>query len=301
LRTPQGIRATVDAYRFGSSFSEQLRHAGVDVGQLVNIAIQNVSTAALNAAGNLTGTTNALVTLPGGQAQSIPVTWTLEKPAVAHRDHAGDVATQQLTEIDCPILNLELGPIDLNVLGLRVETSKICLRVGANEGPGNLLGNLLCELTGLLDNPLANLSGILAGLNRLLPVNLGVTLDQLTRQGNGVVGLGTLSLGIGGQSITQQLSLPLFGGHSTAAAACPILNLDLGPLDLNLLGLVVQLDNCDAGPVEVDITAVPGPGNLLGNLLCGIAGILDGGLNLGQLNQLIRNVNRLLDRLDRLL
>ena len=282
--------------------TQQLRNAGVNLGRLVNIAIQGVTgTPTLNAVGNLTGTLNALVTLPGGQATTIPVTWTLERPAAAHTAHAGDVATQQLTEIDCPILNLELGPIDLNVLGLRVETSEICLRIGANEGPGNLLGNLLCGLTGLLDNPLGNLTSIIGGLNRLLPVNLGVTLDELTRQGTDIVGLGTLSLGIGGQSITQQLRLPLFGEHATPRAACPILNLDVGPLDLNLLGLIVQLDNCDEGPVEVDITAVPGPGNLLGNLLCGIAGVLDGGLNLGQLNRLIRNVNRLLDRLDDLL
>ncbi len=44
----------------------------------------------------------------------------------------------------------------------------------------------------------------------------------------------------------------------------------LGPLDLNLLGLRVQLNQ-----VDLRITAVPGPGNLLGNLLCAIAGVLD--------------------------
>lgn len=54
-------------------------------------------------------------------------------------------------------------------------------------------------------------------------------------------------------------------------AACPILNLDLGPLDLNLLGLQVDL-----APVVLDVTAVPGAGNLLGNLLCAVSGLLDG-------------------------
>ena len=60
-----------------------------------------------------------------------------------------------------------------------------------------------------------------------------------------------------------------------AAATCSILNLVLGPLHLNLLGLVVDLNQ-----VVLDITGVTGPGNLLGNLLCGIAGLLDspGGL-----------------------
>lgn len=46
----------------------------------------------------------------------------------------------------CPILNLSLGPIDLNLLGLAVNTSQICLAVSAERGSGNLLGNLLCEV-----------------------------------------------------------------------------------------------------------------------------------------------------------
>lgn len=52
---------------------------------------------------------------------------------------------------------------------------------------------------------------------------------------------------------------------------CDILNLDLGPLDLNLLGLQIDL-----APVVLDIVAQPGAGALLGNLLCAVAGLLDG-------------------------
>lgn len=77
---------------------------------------------------------------------------------------------------------------------------------------------------------------------------------------------------------------------------CPILHLELGPLDLNLLGLRVQLNQ-----VVLDITAVPGPGNLLGNLLCAVAGLLDGvdlGSVLGGLLQsLIDALIRLLEGL----
>jgi hypothetical protein len=79
---------------------------------------------------------------------------------------------------------------------------------------------------------------------------------------------------------------------------CPILHLELGPLDLNLLGLRVQLNQ-----VVLDITAIPGPGNLLGNLLCAIAGLLDGvdlGGVLGNLLQsLIDALIRLLEGLGR--
>ncbi|MEU4393228.1 hypothetical protein [Kribbella sp. NPDC023855] len=74
---------------------------------------------------------------------------------------------------------------------------------------------------------------------------------------------------------------------------CPILHLELGPLDLNLLGLHVHLNE-----VVLDITAIPGPGNLLGNLLCAIAGLLDG-VDLGSvLGDLLQN---LIDALIRLL
>jgi len=43
----------------------------------------------------------------------------------------------------------------------------------------------------------------------------------------------------------------------------------LGPLDLNVLGLTVHLNQ-----VVLNITAVPGAGNLLGNLLCAAANLL---------------------------
>lgn len=45
-------------------------------------------------------------------------------------------------------------------------------------------------------------------------------------------------------------------------AGCTILTLDFGPLHLDPLGLVIDL-----APINLDVTAVPGAGNLLGNLL----------------------------------
>ena len=71
------------------------------------------------------------------------------------------------------------------------------------------------------------------------------------------------------------------------AATCDILHLNLGPLDLDLLGLVVHLDK-----VVLDIVAQSGAGNLLGNLLCSVAGLLDGGLGglLGQLSDLLNQI-----------
>lgn len=65
--------------------------------------------------------------------------------------------------------------------------------------------------------------------------------------------------------------------------ACQILFLDIGPIFLDILGL--QLD---ISQIVIDLTAVPGPGNLLGNLLCAIAGLLDGnGFLTGLLDDLL--------------
>jgi hypothetical protein len=74
---------------------------------------------------------------------------------------------------------------------------------------------------------------------------------------------------------------------ANAPLACRILNLTLGPLNLNLLGLVVQLNQ-----VHLTITAVPGAGNLLGNLLCAVAGLLNGG---GALNGILSQIAALLN------
>jgi len=67
-------------------------------------------------------------------------------------------------------------------------------------------------------------------------------------------------------------------------ATCTILNLTLGPLDLDLLGLGIHLDT-----VHLVVDATPGPGNLLGNLLCSVAHLLDqGNINNGLANLLNR-------------
>jgi hypothetical protein len=81
-------------------------------------------------------------------------------------------------------------------------------------------------------------------------------------------------------------------GSDAPQRTCDILHLVLGPLDLNLLGLQVDLSR-----VVLDITAQTGPGNLLGNLLCAITGLLDGGLNLDVLNQIAGLLNRIIDLL----
>ena len=52
----------------------------------------------------------------------------------------------------CDILHLVLGPLDLDLLGLQVHLDKVVLNIVAQSGAGQLLGNLLCAVAGLLDN-----------------------------------------------------------------------------------------------------------------------------------------------------
>ena len=97
----------------------------------------------------------------------------------------------------------------------------------------------------------------------------------------------------GAREVDQRYADPdrLGARRPPRARACDILNLVLGPLDLDLLGLEIHLNR-----VVLDIVAQSGPGNLLGNLLCAVAGLLDGGLN-GLLGRLANLLNRILGRL----
>jgi len=77
----------------------------------------------------------------------------------------------------CDILHLVLGPLDLDLLGLQVHLNRVVLDIVAATGAGNLLGNLLCAITGLLDGtPAAGLLGQLSALlNQILAaLRLGV-------------------------------------------------------------------------------------------------------------------------------
>jgi hypothetical protein len=78
-----------------------------------------------------------------------------------------------------------------------------------------------------------------------------------------------------------------------ATGSCRILDLTLGPLHLDLLGLVVDLNQ-----VHLTITAQQGPGNLLGNLLCAVANLLNNTGNTGtSLQQIADLLNQILARL----
>jgi len=219
---------------------------------------------------------------------------------------AASIVPQQ-EQAECPILFLRLAPIFLDLLGLVVETTTITLEITAEPGEGALLGNLLCALAGLLD-PDAAPAAMVPVLNRILAV-LGGGLTS----GSPLTGALPISI-TGFATVNQQLVARFFvnGPNGTQvgpfvtpaqvieppAGTCEVLTLTLGPIDINLLGLRIQLyGETEEDPITVLIYAVPGEGNLLGNLVCGIARLLDENSNLTEqqrLNLIVRILNRIL-------
>jgi hypothetical protein len=77
----------------------------------------------------------------------------------------------------CDLLTLALGPLDLDLLGLRVALDEVNLLLEAIPGAGNLVGNLLCAVAGLLDPGPIGLPGLIQGL-----------LDAIANLLNGLLG-----------------------------------------------------------------------------------------------------------------
>ena len=209
----------------------------------INIIPNITSVALVNGVLTATGTATAVV---HGHTTTVPFSTPIEV-----------TATSNPMGPACPILNLRLGPINLNLLGLVVQTSPICLVI-TGFANGGLLGELLCGLSTALNNGIP----LVQYLESLPPEQLNTLLTGITDLLNG-----SLS-NLYNATLT---SIDSICGHPGHHHACAILHLELGPLDLTLLGLNVVLDDCDNGPVTVDITAIQG-GGLLGNLLCQLLG-----------------------------
>ena len=167
--------------------------------------------------------------------------------------------------------------------------------------PKAAAANVNVPVTGMVTNDRGATVGTFTG---------DYTINRVKRQGRRLLAVGTVT-GIitntatgATQTVNRTVKIPLrattggtgarAGGANAIApqATCEILDLVLGPLDLDLLGLVVHLDT-----VHLNITAESGPGNLLGNLLCAVAGLLDGptggGIG-GILNQIVGLLNQIL-------
>ena len=152
-------------------------------------------------------------------------------------------STQRVARI-CDILSLNLAPLRLELLGLIVELDRVVLTIKADSN-GGLLGSLLCGLAGR------------SGLSALTTQKNAQKLTAVAKQSGLAAGPG--------------FSVPVEAPEPTALppvppGICTVLDLMHGPLDVNLLGLMVHLNR-----VHLRITADP-EGGLLGSLLCGLAG-----------------------------
>lgn len=99
--------------------------------------------------------------------------------------------------------------------------------------------------------------------------NLTCTITSVTTQGNQILLSGTVRNAAGQTLDFTEVRLRELAG-TAGAGVCEILSLELGPINLDLLGLQV-----DTNRILIDITAVAGPGNLLGNLLCAVTNLLN--------------------------
>ena len=133
----------------------------------------------------------------------------------------------------------------------------------AVSAPSSSVGSLTSVVTGTFNNA--------DGQGTFTPRSFSVVNGVL--QATGVL-KGTLtdangtSVGTVNKTVTDSVNT---SAAANAPVGCQVLNLVLGPLNLNLLGLVITLNQ-----VHLNITAVPGAGNLLGNLLCAVVNLLNG-------------------------
>jgi len=140
-----GTTAAGDA--FAGTFT--LQRFATDSGKVV--AVGTISGSVTNAAGQVVATGLRTVSLPVAISQA-------PAPAAA--------AAPTAAAVSCGILHLDLGPLSLDLLGLQVNLSRVVLDISAVPGAGNLLGNLLCSVANLLNDP--------AGLAQLLNQILGI-------------------------------------------------------------------------------------------------------------------------------
>ena len=122
-----------------------------------------------------------------------------------------------------------------------------------------------------------------------------LSVREFKQKGQGIVAVakltGTVTEDGKKKRVSKTVELPVsFPGVAglQAQATCEILDLVLGPLDLRLLGLRLQINR-----IHIRLTATQGAG-LLGDLLCAIANLLNGGNVLGQLTQIVGLLNQIL-------
>jgi hypothetical protein len=147
---------------------------------------------------------------------------------------------------NCKILELKLEKVELKLLGLEVKlegnkTGEPIELTVTGEPTGGPLGSLFCQLA-KSSISLGGKSAAVSKLNR-----------AIAHHGVGIpIGL------------TAHVPGRAAATTEPASEVCPVLSLVLGPLHLNLLGLVVDLNQ-----IHLVLNAEP-KGGVLGSLFCGV-------------------------------
>jgi hypothetical protein len=167
-------------------------------------------------------------------------------------------------------LELTVPPLDVDLLGLGLQTSPITVNASAHVGNGLLLGNVLTTVLNTVDANTENLTGLSTNLNAILAKLVGVlNAADLVLPTNPLALL---------PDVLQTLASPTLIAPSPGATA-EVLNLTISsadnsgpPVDVDLLGLSISTSN-----IEAKLTGTTGDGKLLGNLLYNAAHLLDSG------------------------
>ena len=117
----------------------------------------------------LTGILNGAATKAGGELVAV-TNQTFTAPLSLNEPGTSSSIVRPAAQPSCGILNLVLGPLHLDLLGLVVDLNQVVLNVAGMTGAGNLLGNLVCAVTCLLDLPgaIAAITNILGNINNIL-------------------------------------------------------------------------------------------------------------------------------------
>lgn len=167
------------------------------------------------------------------------------------------VALTAATNSGCEVLHLFLQQLDLNLLGLVATLDKVNLDV-VGHAKGGVLGSLFCKLSKGVTGKIASVS-VARRLNTQLAAHAPVLrfAAELTPQTRAATATPTAPTGTTGT--TGVTGAPIVPG------SCQVLNLILGPLNLTLLGLEVDLNQ-----IHLDVTADPA-GGALGSLFCSLS------------------------------
>jgi len=134
----------------------------------------------------------------------------------------------------CRVLHLFLDQLDLKLLGLNAHLDRVTLDITGNR-KGGVLGSLFCRLARGASNRNDTVKALNAGLRH--------------RQ----------------HALRFSADISPQAKSAATGPTCQVLNLIVGPLNLQLLGLIVDLDK-----VTLNVNATRGEGKL-GDLFCQLA------------------------------